>query len=214
MSFTRDASTKRSTRRQRRRTTSDGEGRQEKKLGQRLACTHFHERFLSGLMLKDRIAELKAIRDQARADAERADRTPGAGHNTEIDQGVCQDGPQADADRGRQLSPRLSPRARPARRSRRERTSHHGLEKRTAEYARRRFKRENGGFWRAQFCIEVARPTRFERELCLRSGAALKVLFLIPAVRCPAAQRHARRITTRMKRLADMIFQSSSGLRS
>jgi hypothetical protein len=27
---------------------------------------------------------------------------------------------------------------------------------------RRRFEREIGGFWRAQFCTEVARPTRFE----------------------------------------------------
>jgi hypothetical protein len=37
-----------------------------------------------------------------------------------------------------------------------------GVEKRTAAHARRRFKRKNGGFWRAQFCTEVARPKRFE----------------------------------------------------
>jgi hypothetical protein len=36
-------------------------------------------------------------------------------------------------------------------------------QKRTAAHARRRFKRKNGGFWRAQFCTEVAHPTRFER---------------------------------------------------
>src|SRR5579871_53784 len=29
--------------------------------------------------------------------------------------------------------------------------------------ARRCFKRKNDGFWRAQFCTEVARPERFER---------------------------------------------------
>src|SRR5450631_3319522 len=57
----------------------------------------------------------------------------------------------------------VPPRARPTRRSRCARTSHRGLEKRTPAHARRRFKRENGGFWRAQFCTEVAHPTRFER---------------------------------------------------
>jgi hypothetical protein len=40
--------------------------------------------------------------------------------------------------------------------------SHHGLQKRTAAHARRRIKRKNGGFWRSQFCTEVARPTGFE----------------------------------------------------
>src|SRR5450631_2637009 len=57
----------------------------------------------------------------------------------------------------------VPPRARPTRRSRCARTSHRGLEKRTPAHARRRFKRENGGFWRAQFCTEVAHPTRFAR---------------------------------------------------
>jgi DNA invertase Pin-like site-specific DNA recombinase len=60
------------------------------------------------------------------------------------------------------LPPRSPPRAHPAHRSRRERSSHHGLEKRTAAHARRRFERKNGRFWRAQFCTEVARPKRFE----------------------------------------------------
>jgi site-specific DNA recombinase len=120
---------------------------------------------LSDLMLKDRITELKVIRDQARADAERGprcDRTTGANHHHPIDQDLRQNRPQTNADRGRRLSPRLPSRVGPARRSRRERTSHHGLEKRTAARARRRFKRKNGGFWRAQFCTEVARPKRFE----------------------------------------------------
>jgi hypothetical protein len=39
---------------------------------------------------------------------------------------------------------------------------HHGFEKRTAAYHRRRFEPKNGGFWRAQFCTELARPERFE----------------------------------------------------
>ena len=120
---------------------------------------------LSDPMLKDRIAELKAIRDQARADAERAEdaieRTR-AEHHTAVAQNVRQAGSQAHADRERRLPPRSPPRARPTRRSRRERSSHHGLQKRTAAHARRRFKRKNGGFWRAQFCTEVARPEGFE----------------------------------------------------
>ena len=40
--------------------------------------------------------------------------------------------------------------------------AHHGREKRASAYACRSFKRKNAGFWRAQFCTEVARPTRFE----------------------------------------------------
>ena len=35
-----------------------------------------------------------------------------------------------------------------------------GSEKRTAAHARRRFKLKNGGFWRAQFCTEMARHGR------------------------------------------------------
>ena len=53
--------------------------------------------------------------------------------------------------------------ARPACRSGRERSSHHGRQKRALAYARRRLKPKNGGFWSAQFCTEVAHPTRFER---------------------------------------------------
>jgi hypothetical protein len=37
-----------------------------------------------------------------------------------------------------------------------------GAEKRALAHARRRFKRKNGGFWRAQFCTEMARPKGFE----------------------------------------------------
>ena len=76
---------------------------------------------------------------------------------------VCQDSPQAHADRWRRLPPRSPSRARPTGRSRPERNAHHGIEKRTSAHARRYFKRKNGCFWRAQFCTEVAHPTRFER---------------------------------------------------
>jgi hypothetical protein len=111
--------------------------------------------------LKDRIAELKAIRDQARADAERAEDaierlrpsiTAGA-------QDIRQAGSQTNADRERRLPPRSPARARSARRGRCKRSSHHGLQKRTAAHARHRFKRKNGGFWRSQFCTEVARQS-------------------------------------------------------
>jgi site-specific DNA recombinase len=120
---------------------------------------------LADPMLKDRIAELKAMRDQGRADAERAegalDRLGPSGH-TAGPQDVRQDGPQAHADRVGRLPPRPPPRTCPACRSGRERSSHHGVQKRTSAHARRRLKRKNGGFWRAQFYTEVARPKRFE----------------------------------------------------
>jgi hypothetical protein len=99
--------------------------------------------------------------DQARADAERAEdaieRLGAAGS-----QNVRQAGPQADANRERRLPPRPPSCARPASRSRCERSSHHGVEKRNAAHPHRRLKRKNDGFWRSQFCTEVARPTRFE----------------------------------------------------
>lgn len=60
---------------------------------------------LSGPMLKDRIGELKATRDQARLDAELAeDAIERAGPSiTAGSQDACQDRPQAD--RSRQLPP-------------------------------------------------------------------------------------------------------------
>jgi hypothetical protein len=94
----------------------------------------------------------------------------------------------ADADRERRLPPRLSSRARPTRRSRCGRTSHHGVKKRTAAHARGRFKRENGEFWRAQFCTEVARPTRFEPvTFCLRRG---KFRYRAKSTRIPRVSFH------------------------
>jgi hypothetical protein len=120
---------------------------------------------LSDLILKNRIADLEAIREQARADAERAE---GA-----IERQGPTITPQSIKSFARTARKRMRTesggyrrdylRARPACRSRRGRTSHHRVEKRTAAHARHRFKRKNGGFLRAQFCAEVAHPTRFER---------------------------------------------------
>ena len=56
-----------------------------------------------------------------------------------------------------------SPRPGPAHRGGRERGSHHGIEKRAPAHACRGVQRKIGRFWSAQFCTEVAHPTRFER---------------------------------------------------
>ncbi len=50
-----------------------------------------------------------------------------------------------------------------ARRGRRHRSSHYGIEVRTAANARGRFQRKIGGYWRSRFCTAMAHPTRFER---------------------------------------------------
>jgi Recombinase zinc beta ribbon domain len=65
---------------------------------------------LADPMLKGRVAELKAIRDQAHADAERAEgamERRGPTITPPVTENVCQAGPQAHADRGRRLPPRL-----------------------------------------------------------------------------------------------------------
>jgi hypothetical protein len=62
---------------------------------------------LSNPQLKDRVAELKATRDQARLDAGRAEDAHHAAHS----QDVCQDSPQSNANRERRLSPRSPARA-------------------------------------------------------------------------------------------------------
>jgi hypothetical protein len=152
---------------------------------------------LADPMLKDRIAELKVIRDQARTDAERAeDAIERLGPNITAagTQDVRQAGPQADANRRRRLSPRPSARTCPTRRSRREGSSHNGIEERTTAHARRRVERKNGGFLRAQFCTELARPTRFElvtsafggqRSIQLSYGRAAHVISRsLPARQC------------------------------
>ena len=119
---------------------------------------------VSDPMLKERVTELSAIRDQARADAEWAEGAldrlgPSIGAGS---QNVRHAGPQMNANRQRRLPSRPPPRARPARRGGREGRSHHGSQERAFAHARRPMERKNGGFWRAQFCTEVARPKRFE----------------------------------------------------
>ena len=104
---------------------------------------------LADPLLKDRIAELKATRDQARTDAERArgcDGSARAGYPTGRSQDLRQASPQAHAHRVGRLPPRPPPRTHPARRSRCERSSHHGVEERAPAHARRRIKRKKGGF--------------------------------------------------------------------
>ena len=86
--------------------------------------------------LKDRIAGLKATRDQAqsrlRARPGHARKLRPAGDHAADGAQVRPNGARADADRGRWLPSRPSPRARPARRSRRQRSPHHGIEKQSA----------------------------------------------------------------------------------
>lgn len=129
---------------------------------------------VSDPMLKERVTELKAIRDQARADAERAegslDRAAPSITPQVLKSFARQPGPQAHAHRDGRLSPRPSPRARTTRRGGGERSSHHGVEKRAPACARRSFGRKNGRFWSAQFCTEVARPERFERVIFAFGG--------------------------------------------
>ena len=110
--------------------------------------------------LKERIASLKAIRDQAQADADARRRDAGdvgpASDHAANGPEVRQDGARADQDRRRRLSSRPSPRARPARRGRGPRGPHHRLERQSASDADRRGRRKVGYARRSQFCSELA----------------------------------------------------------
>jgi hypothetical protein len=107
--------------------------------------------------LKERVTELKAIRDQARADAERAEGAQARGA-----QDLRQPSPQACGPRAAAIAATTCARWPSAPKWTR---------KRFASWARRaccfvrlsRLEAQNGGFWRAQFCTEVVRRTRFER---------------------------------------------------
>ena len=85
-----------------------------------------------------------------------------ASHHAADGPEVRQDGARADQDRWRRLSPRPSPRARPASRGRRPRGPHHRLEKQSASDADRRRRRKIGYARRSQFCSEVAEGVGFE----------------------------------------------------
>ena len=116
---------------------------------------------LSDPLLKERLAELKAIRDQPRDDADRAEAAQEQAGPIVPPQAagdLCPCSAQTDARRVRRLSPRPSPGARPEDRNRRSRSAHHGPQKRAASHTGRLRKRANGGNcmpsfvpkWRAQ----------------------------------------------------------------
>lgn len=112
---------------------------------------------VSDPMLNERVTELKAVPDQARADAERAE-----GALDRAGPSITAQALQTFASQARRRMRTESGgyrrdhlRARSARRSRRETSSHHGVEKRPPAHARRRVERKNGRFWSAQFCTEV-----------------------------------------------------------
>jgi hypothetical protein len=113
---------------------------------------------LADPMLKDRITELKAVRDKARADAERAegalDRLGSSKHSPGRPAGAC-------APRAAAIAAITSARSPNASKWTRKKFASKGP-KATAAYAGRHLKRKNGGFWRAQFCTAVARPRGFE----------------------------------------------------
>jgi len=119
---------------------------------------------VSDPMLKERLTELKAIRDQARADTERT-----AGAVDRLGPSITPQALKTFASQARRRMRTESGGDRRdhlralAQRSGCERSSHHGVKRRALAHARRRVRRKNGRFWSAQFCTEVAHPTRFER---------------------------------------------------
>ena len=117
-------------------------------------------------MLKDRIAELKATRDQARLDAERAEEAIERAGPTLTPEALKTfartarkrmrtDGGGYRRDHLRALAQRVEVDQKELRIM--------GSKKRAPAHAGRCFERKNDGFWRAQFYTEVARPERFER---------------------------------------------------
>ena len=107
-------------------------------------------------MLKDRVAELEAVRDQARVDAERA--------QDAIERVGPSITPQALKTFARQAASACGPRAAAtaAITSARSLSASKSMRKKFASWGRKGLERKNGGFWRAQFCTEVARPTGIE----------------------------------------------------
>ena len=160
--------------------------------------------------LKERIAGLKAIRDQAQADAERAQamagkRRPASDHARDGPE-VRQNRSRAHPDRRRRLPPRPPARARPARRGRGRRSPHHGIEGRPAPDAGRRLGRKIGYARRSQFCSELAEREGFEppvRLHVLRISSAARSTTLPPLRgrqrRVSLAARSAGRLARRAR---------------
>ena len=115
--------------------------------------------------LKDRIAALKAVRDQAQADAGRATGHPGRRrhrYHTGSAQRLCQRRQGAHPPAQWWIPPRPSTRPRTACRGRGGRGSHHGIEERSAEDSHRSGGRKTGYAGRSQFGTEMADREGFE----------------------------------------------------
>ena len=110
--------------------------------------------------LKERITGLKAIRDQAQADADRAQALAGsvgaAGDHARHGAEVRPDCPRAHPDRRRRLSARTPSRPGSAGGGGREGGADHGIKGRSAPNTRRCLGRKIGYARRSQFCSELA----------------------------------------------------------
>jgi site-specific DNA recombinase len=106
---------------------------------------------LDDLALKERIAGLKTIQDQARADAERAQAALGSAGNQAVSPDMIKTFARTAAASGWRLPPRPPSRLGSAHRGGRQGGSHHGIDVGTAAHARRCFKWEIGGFRRSQW---------------------------------------------------------------
>lgn len=120
---------------------------------------------MADLSLKDRIAELTAIRDQAQADAARAS---GCGDDwpesyRREPEALLRGRPRQATHQDRRISPRSPSSAGSTRRGGQQvGDSAHGKQIGSAAHACCRIKRRSGGERCSQFCTEVARPKRFE----------------------------------------------------
>jgi hypothetical protein len=109
--------------------------------------------------LKERIASLTALRDQAQADAERAQALAESSAQQAIPRHgrqVRENCPRADQDRWGRLSSGPSPHARRTSRGHGSRGPHHGIERRPAQNPCRRLGCKIGYARRSEFCSKVA----------------------------------------------------------
>jgi AcrR family transcriptional regulator len=112
--------------------------------------------------LKERIASLKAIRDQAQADAAMLERSGQQAITPQMVQRFTRTARERIRIDGGGYRPRPSPGARPTGRGRRSRGPHHRFEEQSASDADRRGRRKIGFARRSQFCSEVAEREGFE----------------------------------------------------